>query len=71
LQEWEAFADQVWFVGDSVDDMLCGHAAGCKTCLVLTDYNKDLLTRDPPVVDLAVNTLTEFADHIGIVLDVK
>jgi phosphoglycolate phosphatase-like HAD superfamily hydrolase len=56
----------VWFVGDSADDLKCGRAAGCKTCLILTDSNDKILVETPELVDLAVNSLSEFANAIGI-----
>jgi phosphoglycolate phosphatase-like HAD superfamily hydrolase len=57
----------VWFVGDSDDDMKCGKAAGCKTCLILTDYNRRFKD-DKALCDLAVESLSEFGRHIGISL---
>eukprot|EP01038_Epipyxis_sp_PR26KG_P013316 gene13316-17839_t len=58
----------VWFVGDSLDDMACGKDAGCKTCLILTDYNRDLAGKYPGVVDQVVNDLAEFAELVNLKL---
>ena len=33
---------RILFVGDSLDDMICGKKAGCLTCLVITEENKDM-----------------------------
>ena len=32
----------VWFIGDSIDDVACGKAAGCKTCLIRTPFNEKI-----------------------------
>ena len=39
---------------------------GCKTCLVLADYNRHLPTTRPELVDLAVESLTELAVHLRL-----
>ena len=52
----------VWFVGDSEDDVRCGRLAGCKTCLILTEYNRYLVGSE--LVDLAVESLSEFTSVI-------
>jgi phosphoglycolate phosphatase-like HAD superfamily hydrolase len=67
LTSWEASPETVWFVGDSEDDVACGKGAGCKTCLILTSYNRDVVKREG-LVDLAVNSLSEFGQHIGLEL---
>lgn len=59
-------SEEVWFVGDSEDDVACGKSAGMKTCLLLTDYNCHLAAEQPGLVDLQVATLMEFADHIRL-----
>ena len=59
---------RVWFVGDSLDDMLSGKHAGCRTCLIRTEFNRDLVdtrARDD-VIDMYVHTLSEFCQRIGI-----
>ena len=59
--------DVVWFVGDSDDDMKCGKAAGCRTCLILNpSYRSQQLAENKELVDVAVHSLTEFLDHIGL-----
>lgn len=55
--------DDIYFVGDSDDDIFCGLHANTKTCLVRTSYNKHLEGK----VDIAVDSLLEFAKHIRIV----
>ncbi len=68
LQHWKVDDPQkVWFVGDSLDDMLCGRQAGCKTCLIITDHNRNLVNERPEVIDRAVNTLTEFGRILGAI----
>jgi phosphoglycolate phosphatase-like HAD superfamily hydrolase len=54
----------VWFVGDSIDDMVCGKLAGCRTCLLLTDENQKV--KDSEYVDIVVKSLSEFGRHIGL-----
>jgi pyridoxine kinase len=56
----------VWFVGDSVDDMRCGKGAGCKTCLLRTPFNGNVLTENAHLVDLSVNSLNEWLDHMEV-----
>lgn len=66
LDHWEVEAGEehlVWFVGDSLDDMLCGRAAGCSTCLVATKSNTHLLNNRPGLVDIVVNDLLELKEH--------
>ena len=65
LQTWDTKAGNVWFVGDSIDDMVCGKLAGCKTCLILTDDNEKVALQSE-YVDISVKTLTDFAKHIGL-----
>lgn len=59
----ETFGD-VWFVGDSLDDMRCGKEAGVKTCLVLTEDNLHISTDEPGLVDLTVTSLSDFLAHL-------
>lgn len=66
LAAWTAEASQVWFVGDSVDDMRCGKGAGCKTCLVLNNANAALVATHPELIDMAVHTLMEFVDALKL-----
>ena len=65
LQTWDTKAGNVWFVGDSIDDMVCGKLAGCKTCLILTNDNEKVALQSE-YVDISVKTLTDFAKHIGL-----
>jgi pyridoxine kinase len=55
----------VWFVGDSIDDIKCGRSAGCKTCIITTDYNKGI---DPSLIDLRVDSIDEFRDVIDKIM---
>lgn len=48
-------------VGDSIDDMTAGHAAGAATVLLLNDRNAHL--KEHPHTDLCINRLD---DLIGI-----
>lgn len=48
-------------VGDSLDDLLSGRAAGFCTVLVLNDRNRVLLRSHAQLVDMAVNDLRELA----------
>lgn len=70
IQQWGIPADQahaVWFVGDSDDDMKCGKAAGMKTCLIINkSYRSQQLAENRELVDLAVETLSDFGRHIGV-----
>lgn len=54
----------VWFIGDSIDDVLCGKHANCKTCLIRTPFNVKYEGREE--VDLVVDSLSEWADHVGL-----
>lgn len=45
--------------------MKCGKNAGCKTALILTDYNKHHAS-NKELVDIAVESLSEFGRHIGL-----
>ena len=55
----------VWFLGDSIDDVACGKAAGCKTCLIRTPFNGKVQQRDD-LVDLVVNSLSEWVEYVGL-----
>lgn len=54
---------EIWFVGDSIDDILCGKGSGCKTCLIETKEN---LKVDRQLPNLVVGSLMEFAHSIGL-----
>lgn len=64
-QVWGAEPGSVWFVGDSIDDMVCGKLAGCKTCLIITEDN-EAVAAQTEYVDLAVHSLRDFGSHIGL-----
>jgi phosphoglycolate phosphatase-like HAD superfamily hydrolase len=53
----------VWFLGDSIDDMTSGKGSGCKTCLLKTEFNKGL-ENNKELVDVAVDSLKEWLDHV-------
>lgn len=60
MQQWGgATPEEVWFVGDSLDDIRCGKSAGCRTCLITTS---DRAFEDEHLVDHRVTTLREFVD---------
>jgi phosphoglycolate phosphatase-like HAD superfamily hydrolase len=66
LDHWEIETGEehtVWFVGDSMDDMLCGRHAGCRTCLITTHENGKILQSSPHLVDLVVEDLLQLRDH--------
>ena len=64
-QVWGAEPSSVWFVGDSIDDMVCGKLAGCRTCLIITEDNTAVVAQTQ-FVDLAVHSLRDFGLHIGL-----
>jgi len=77
LNEWDAKCTGVpdatgasmgnyWFIGDSLDDMNCGHLAGCKTCLIRTKFNKhvELEHANTGLITVVVDTLTEWLGHV-------
>ena len=67
LEQWDVLdASQIWFVGDSEDDMKCGRAAGCRTCLIATQFNGHILVEYPDLVDLSVQSLAEFGKAIDL-----
>lgn len=56
----------VWFVGDSLDDVACGKAAGCSTCLITTDSNHHIVHHNPDLVDLVIDSLDELVHHLKL-----
>lgn len=58
----------VWFVGDSVDDMLCGKRAGCKTCLISSSNSDNIMAQHGHLVDVKVDSLLEFGNLIRLSL---
>lgn len=64
LESWDIAApEEVWFVGDSMDDMKCGKGAGCRTCLVSEDEGP-MRSDYEQYVDFRVKTLSEFIEII-------
>ena len=67
MERWGVLKpSQVWFVGDSGDDMRCGKSAGCLTCLLRNPSNVNLSKEMPELIDLEVGTLTEFVNFLNI-----
>lgn len=48
-------------VGDSLDDMLSGRSAGCRTVLIVNEHNRSLLQSHRDLVDCTVSDLSELA----------
>lgn len=74
LDHWEIPAGEehlVWFVGDSLDDVACGKAAGCSTCLITTGSNHHVVTQNPDLVDLVIDSLDELIAHLKLDLPNK
>lgn len=75
LSAWdveEHEAASVWFVGDSEDDMVCGHGAGLRTCLLRTNYNRAFAAARPECVTMEVDSLAEFASRVlGVDVDLE
>ena len=66
LQRWEIIdPTTVWFVGDSMDDILCGKGAGCRTCLVGPNTSFDKFEDHKHMIDMRVETLSEFYDELS------
>ena len=53
-------AKGIWFVGDNYTDLQAGAAAGMKTCFCRFGFGKTA----GEMPDLAVDSLTEFTDHV-------
>ena len=67
LKEWGVKdAGQVWFVGDSLDDMRCGKGAGCKTCLLLNEKNRHYVDSHSDLIDIAATSLCEFVGSLRL-----
>ncbi len=56
----------VWFLGDSVDDMKCGYDAGCKTCLIRTKFNTNVEKENSKYVTVAVDSLVDWTKFVGL-----
>jgi phosphoglycolate phosphatase-like HAD superfamily hydrolase len=61
----ESNGGDVWFIGDSLDDMKSGKGSGCKTCLVRTSFNSSL-DESSEHVDLVVDSLSEWITHVRL-----
>lgn len=61
---WNIHHDNIYFIGDSNDDIDCALAAKTKTCLVKTSYNKHLEDK----VDIAIDNLLDFAKHLRLII---
>ena len=67
LREWGIEdSSQVWFVGDSIDDMKCGKGAGCKTCLLLNERNRQYLETQSDFIDFGAESLSSFVDLLQL-----
>lgn len=56
----------MWFVGDSVDDMACGKLAGCRTALITTGTNNDVVLQSPELVDVVVDHFDELLTYFKL-----
>ena len=59
LEIWGHSPQNVWFVGDSIDDIRCGKSAGCNTCLVTASGH---LHKDEHLIDCRVTSLHQFVN---------
>eukprot|EP01032_Pedospumella_encystans_P010798 gene10798-12593_t len=69
LKAWEIPEGEehtVWFVGDSVDDMACGKLAGCRTALITTGTNNDVVLQSPELVDVVVDHFDELLTYFKL-----
>jgi len=65
LKQFDAKPEETWFVGDSVSDIQCAKAAGCKPALVLT--GKGVKTQQSLNIDKNVpiyKNLLSFVDEL-------
>ena len=67
LEEFNAVAEETWFVGDTISDVQCALNSGCKPAVVRTGKGAHTLTKpefqklDVPVFD----DLADFVKHLG------
>jgi pyridoxine kinase len=67
LEKWDVLhSESTYFVGDSMDDMHCGKRAGCRTVLILTEFNQGLSEKHPEVIDHVINSLEELILVLGL-----
>lgn len=66
LAAWEVGdrPHEIWFVGDSLDDMKCGKGAGCRTCLIAPNGTSIFSPEQAKYIDISVPSLTEFMNHL-------
>ncbi|CCE63247.1 hypothetical protein TPHA_0E01540 [Tetrapisispora phaffii CBS 4417] len=64
MQKLDLRADEILMVGDSMDDMLSGKAAGCTTILLENEINKHLKDTNREYIDIVVKDLSEIIDII-------
>lgn len=62
---WGIPPDQILVVGDYRDDILCGRAAGMKTCLLRNERNREHAN----LADYAVDSLFQLRDLLRDLLD--
>ena len=67
LRQWGVDdPSQVWFVGDSIDDMRCGKGAGCKTCLLLNERNRHYIDSHSELIDIGAESLHDFVSLLNL-----
>lgn len=59
---WDIHTSHILFVGDSLDDLRCARAAGCRFALVLSEGNKHLSEEEG--VDVVVRNFSELVDYV-------
>lgn len=67
------FGNDIWFVGDSIADLKCGHNCGCTTIIYGNDQNAIDTAARESIEYLHVNDYSEFAKIVSraFSLDVK
>eukprot|EP01039_Chlorochromonas_danica_P004867 gene4867-5335_t len=69
LSQWrisEENRNQIWFVGDSLDDMICAKKAGCRSILVKAGDNQHLKNKHPELIDEEVEDLEHLIQLLGL-----
>jgi len=56
---WGITSYDILMVGDSIDDMMCGKAAGSQTCLIGTNINCPIYQKALPYADITITSLSE------------
>lgn len=63
MQQWGGVPPhEVWFVGDSIDDIRCGKRAGCFTCLITASEKRH---DDEHLIDHRVTSLKDFVNILA------